>query len=231
MGRGGSGTIFFCGCNLACVFCQNHDISQSVTGREMTPRQIAELMMGLEASGCENVNFVSPTHVAHAVAEAVFMARGQGLAVPVVYNSGGYDSVGTLRALDGLIEIYMPDFKWADAAAGRRFSQVDDYPDTAKAALREMYRQVGPLITDARGVATRGLLVRHLVMPGNLAGSEEAIGVIADIAPGCAINVMGQYRPAYKAMQHPELRFCPDPAEVRRLREYAAARGLRRVDG
>jgi len=230
VGSGGSGTIFFCGCNLACVFCQNCDISQFADGRPMTPAQIAEVAMQLAAGGCHNINFVSPTHVAHAVAEAIGLARGCGLTVPIVYNSGGYDSVPTLELLEGLIDIYMPDFKWADPDAGRKYSGVADYPAAATAALAEMFRQVGPLTVDRRGVARRGVLVRHLVMPGDLARSEEVIDIVARMAPGSAINVMGQYRPAFRAEDYPELRRRPQADEVARLRELAADKGLRRVD-
>ena len=234
VGRGGSGTIFLAGCNLDCVFCQNSDISHpadvQAAGAEMPPARIAELALGLAARGCENINFVSPTHVAHAVAEAISIARQGGLTVPIVYNCGGYDSVETLRLLDGLIEIYMPDFKWADAAAGKKYSGVADYPAVATAALAEMYRQVGPLETDGRGVAVRGVLVRHLVLPGDLARSRDAIDIVAKTAPRCAINVMGQYRPMFRAAEFPELLARPAASEIAALREYATRRALTRVD-
>jgi putative pyruvate formate lyase activating enzyme len=226
VGRGGSGTIFFSGCNLNCVFCQNSDISQSLPGKEAAPAQIAEIALGLAATGCENVNFVSPSHVAHAVAEAICIARSDGLSVPVVYNTGGYDSLETLRLLEGLIEIYMPDFKWADEAVGKKYSGVPDYPKVAAAALAEMYHQVGPLESDSRGVATRGVLVRHLVMPGDLAGSKQVMDTVARIAPGTMINVMGQYRPAHRAGDFPELMGFPSRDEILSLREYAGSRGL-----
>jgi len=230
VGRGGSGTIFLCGCNLSCVFCQNCDISQSVTGQNVTPSQLAELALQMRDQGCSNINFVSPTHVAHAVAEAIVLARRQALRVPIVYNSGGYDAVETLKLLDGLIEIYMPDFKWADDAAGRKYSAAADYPEKATAALVEMYRQVGPLTVDDRGLATRGVLVRHLVMPNDLAGSRQVIDIVARVAPKAAINVMGQYHPAYRAAEFPELLARLDPAEIAQLRGTAAEKGLRRVD-
>jgi putative pyruvate formate lyase activating enzyme len=168
--------------------------------------------------------------VAHVLAEAVCIARGRGMGAPIIYNCGGYDSVETLRLLDGLIEIYMPDFKWASPDAGLKYSDAPDYPRIAEAALREMFRQVGPLQTDSRGIATRGVLVRHLVIPGNLAHSDEVIDVVAREAPGCAINVMGQYRPAHRAGNYPELLARARPEEVLRLRQYAAERGLQRVD-
>ena len=234
VGRGGSGTIFFAGCNLGCVFCQNFDISQAAdmaaVGREAEPEQIADIVLGLERRGCENVNFVSPTHVAHVVAEAVVMARRHGLKVPVVYNCGGYESVQTLRLIEGLVEIYMPDFKWGSADAGRRYSGVRDYPMVATEALAEMYRQVGPLVMDARGVATRGVLVRHLVMPDDLARSRNVIDTVAKTAPGSAINVMAQYRPCHRAGEHPELLGRVSYETVAALRHYAAECGLIRAD-
>ena len=234
VGSGGSGTIFLAGCNLECVFCQNHDISHPArlahAGREMTPGQIADLALGLQQRGCENVNFVSPTHVAHAIAEAVVLARGRGLTVPVVWNCGGYESVETLRRLEGLVEIYMPDFKWANTAAGLKYSGVPDYPAVATASLEGMYQQLGPLALDARGVATRGVLVRHLVMPADLAGSLDVINAVARTAAGCTINVMGQYRPCYRAREFPKLLARVDPDEILALRAYAANRGLRLAD-
>lgn len=230
VGTGGSGTIFFCGCNLSCVFCQNYDISQMLSGRQMTVGEISDLAIALERRGCANVNFVSPTHVAHAMAEAISTARRSGLTVPIVYNCGGYDSVETLRLLEGLVEIYMPDFKWGDEDAGKKYSGIDNYPHTAAAALTEMFRQVGPLQANCDGVARRGVLVRHLVMPADLGRSEKVIEIVARNAPGCAINVMGQYHPAYRAWDWGELRERPDPAEVARLRELAARCGLQRVD-
>ncbi len=228
VGRGGSGTIFLAGCNLGCVFCQNADISHSNEGREMPPAQIASVALRLQDGGCENVNFVTPTHVAHALAEAVVLARAAGLTVPIVYNCGGYESVETLRLLAGLVEIYMPDFKYADPDAGRKYSGAPDYPAVATAALQEMYRQVGPLETDERGVARRGVLVRHLVMPGDLARSREVIDIVARTAPGAALNVMAQYRPWFRAKEYPELCRRPELEEIRALKAAADARGLRR---
>jgi len=227
VGAGGSGTIFLAGCNLHCVFCQNSDISRHLSGHVMPPEQIAELAVGLAARGCVNINFVSPTHVAHAVASAIVIARTGGLDVPIVYNCGGYESLDTLELLDGLIDIYMPDFKYASSDAGRKYSGVDDYPSVAAAALAEMYRQVGPLATDASGAAAGGVLVRHLVMPDNICLSRQVIDTVAEIAPGCTINVMGQYRPAYRAEEHPELVARPDAGEVLLLQARAENAGLK----
>jgi putative pyruvate formate lyase activating enzyme len=226
VGGGGSGTIFFAGCNLACAFCQNADISQAADGLPRTPRQIAEIALGLQGRRCVNINFVTPTHVAHAVAEAIVLARADGLTIPAVYNCGGYESVETLACLEGLIDIYMPDFKWADEPAGRKYSGAPDYPAVATAALAEMYRQVGPLALDARGEAVSGVLVRHLVMPGDLARGGEAIEIVARTAPGCTVNIMAQYRPAHRAGEWPELMGRPRIACIDRLRELASAKGL-----
>ena len=172
---------------------------------------------------------MTPSHVAHAVAEAIVIARTNGMTVPVVYNCGGYEPVETLRLLEGLVEIYMPDFKYADADAGKKYSGVPDYPEVATAALAEMYRQVGKLELDGH-VATTGVLVRHLVMPGDIAKSHEVIDIVARTAPGCAINVLGQYHPAYRAGEFPELVARPSWDEISSLRKYAADQGLVRVD-
>ena len=230
VGPGGSGTIFLAGCNLHCIFCQNADISQSADGRAMSSRELADIALRLEQDGCANVNFVTPTHVSHAVAEAIVLARRDGLQAPVVYNCGGYESVRTLQLLEGLVDIYMPDFKWANRSAGFRYSNVADYPKIATAALAEMYRQVGPLRVDREGLATRGLLVRHLVMPNDLARSEEVIDIVARTAPGCALNVMAQYRPCYRAEHYQELASRPVPADVRALQSVAADQGLQRPE-
>lgn len=226
VGEGGSGTIFLAGCNLDCVFCQNCEISHGGQGRETSPRGMADIALRLEAAGCVNVNFVSPTHVAHAVAETIVLARQDGLKAPVVYNCGGYESLETLQRLEGLIEIYMPDFKCADAEAGLKYSGVPEYPSVAALALEEMFRQVGPLVRDDRGQARRGVLVRHLVLAHDLARSHEVIDIVAHAAPGATMNVMGQYHPAYRAGEFPELLARPDPSELIRLRAYAEQKGL-----
>ncbi|NLH98266.1 MAG: radical SAM protein [Chthonomonadales bacterium] len=230
VGSGGSGTIFFASCNLDCVYCQNDDISHTLDGDPADAAQVSALMLRLERMGCENVNFVTPTHVAHVVAGAIALARAQGFALPTVYNCGGYESVETLRLLDGLVDIYMPDFKYADAERGLRYSGVPDYPRVAQAALAEMYRQVGPLRVNRRGVAERGVLVRHLVLPGDIAGSEQVLRTVAETAPGAAVNVMAQYRPCSRARLFPELLDRPDPHEVMRLRRVAESLGLANVD-
>lgn len=230
VGMGGSGTIFFQGCNLNCVFCQNYDISHSDGGVEVSPRELAELMLGMQQRACSNVNLVTPTHVAPQAMEAIEIARGRGLSLPIVYNCGGYESVEMLALLEGFVDIYMPDFKYASPEAALKYSGAEDYPQVARAALAEMYRQVGPLSLDERGVAIRGVMVRHLVLPMDVAGGERVIETIAEAAPGCGINVMGQYRPCYRAAEFPELLQPPAAGEIRRLRRRAEMAGLQRVD-
>jgi putative pyruvate formate lyase activating enzyme len=226
VGRGGSGTIFLAGCNLRCVYCQNCNISQSSRGKRCGPEELSQMALELQTRGCSNVNFVTPSHVAHAVAEAIWLARRQGLKIPTVYNSGGYDCVDVLKDLEGLIDIYLPDFKYASNESGRKYSGVDDYTDVARLATAEMFRQVGTLECDSHGVAVRGLIVRHLVLPAGVDNSQEAIRTIARQAPGAAVNVMGQYRPAWKAGDYQKLRRRPEHWRIRRLRSLAEELGL-----
>jgi putative pyruvate formate lyase activating enzyme len=229
VGRGGSGTIFFAGCNLACIFCQNYDISHLRTGREATPSDVAEAMLALQRTGCENINFVTPTHVTPAVAEAVDVARARGLAVPIVYNSGGYDGVEALRLLEGYVDVYMPDAKYGPAAPSLELSGVADYFDSMKEALREMHRQVGDLDVDGRGVATRGLLVRHLVLPAGLADSGPVLRFIAEeLSRDTYVNVMAQYRPCYRADEVPALMRPATWEEIEKVKDMARELGLHR---
>jgi len=234
-GHRGSGTIFFSGCNLHCVYCQNYDISQQVTGFAVDAPGLAKVMLTLQAQGCHNINLVSPTHVASLLVPALAPAAEAGLAIPIVYNSGGYDAPQALALMDGFVDIYMPDMKYADAAIGEALSAVRDYPAVNRAAVREMHRQVGDLAVDDHGLARRGLLVRHLVLPGGLAGTAEVAGFLAEeISPDTYINVMAQYRPAYRAYE------CATPAmpldrrvtraEVTAAVRQARAAGLRRFD-
>lgn len=199
----GSGTIFFCGCNLRCVFCQNYEISQGAAGREMNAAELAAAMLELQERGCHNINLVSPTHVVPQILEALLIAAQAGLRLPLVYNTGGYDALETLRLLDGVVDIYLPDMKYADAKTAERYSQVKNYPAHNRAAVREMHRQVGDLQVNADGLAVRGLLVRHLVLPHGLAGTLQVARFLAqEISPHTALNVMGQYRPLYHANEH-----------------------------
>ena len=228
VGRHGSGTLFFAGCNLGCIYCQNADISHGRQGHEVSPRETAGVMLQLEQQGCHNINFVTPTHVTPHVMAAILLAREAGLRVPIVYNCGGYESVDTLRALDGFVDIYMPDAKYADRAVARELSGVADYPDVMRAALREMHRQVGDLQIDADGIATRGLLVRHLVLPNGLAGSGVILEwLAAELSPRTYVNVMAQYRPAHHARQRAELRRPTRNDEFADALACAARLGLR----
>jgi len=230
VGCGGSGTIFFAGCNLGCVFCQNYDISHQRHGRKMSVEQLVTAMLDLQQYGCVNINFVTPTHVAPAMAAAIESARRRGLVVPTVYNSGGYDSVQTLRLLKGLVDIYMPDMKYSDNSVADELSDAPDYPQLNRLAVREMHRQAGDLVID-KGPAACGLLVRHLVLPNNQAGSFEIIDFLAqEVSPKTAINVMGQYHPCYKASEHRFISRCPTPEEIQDVRDYALGKGLILID-
>ncbi len=223
----GSGTIFFCGCNLRCVFCQNSEISQGAAGREMTAGELAGAMLDLQERGCHNINLVSPSHVVPQILEALCIAASQGLRLPLVYNSGGYDSLAALRLLDGVVDIYLPDMKYADAKTALRYSRVKNYPSANRAAVREMYRQVGALQVNAQGLAVRGLLVRHLVLPNGLAGTRHVARFLADeISAGTAFNLMDQYRPAYQAAEHIPLNRPPTAAEVQTALAAARQAGL-----
>jgi putative pyruvate formate lyase activating enzyme len=231
VGRYGSGTIFFSHCNLDCVFCQNWEISHGGEGSEISPKNLADLMLALQGKGCHNINLVTPTPHAAAILEAVPHAVEQGLQIPFVYNSGGYDSIKTLQLLEGVIDIYMPDFKFWDAETSHYCSGTRDYPKQAREALKEMQRQVGDLKTDKDGIAYRGLLVRHLVLPNNMSGTKEIIRFLSEeISPRCKVNIMGQYYPAYEAHKHPHLDRPLSHEEFREAKKTAALSGLRLVD-
>ncbi len=227
VGSGGSGTIFFAGCSLGCVFCQNYDISHQRAGTEVNVEQLAKSMLQLQDYGCININLVTPTHVAPACAEAIGLAKKDGLKLPVVYNTGGYDSGQTLRLLEGFVDIYMPDMKYADAAVAKELSDAQDYQQVNQAAVKEMHRQVGDLQID-NGIATRGLLIRHLVLPNGLASSFDIIDFLAEqVSPQTAINVMDQYRPCFRASEHAGIDRRPTQQEIRRVYDYAVENGLR----
>ncbi|GAH68826.1 unnamed protein product, partial [marine sediment metagenome] len=206
VGRYGSGTIFFTYCNLRCVFCQNYTISQLGEGSAVDREELAGMMLSLQAKGCHNINLVSPTHVVPYILETVEIAVSRGLHLPLVYNSGGYDSVETLELLDGVVDIYMPDMKYSDEKTAEQLSGIKDYPRVNKAAVKEMHRQVGDLEIDNEGVAQRGLLVRHLVLPNRLAGSQEVVCFLAqEVSINTYLNIMAQYYPCHKAMDMPLL--------------------------
>ncbi|MBN1563429.1 MAG: radical SAM protein [Anaerolineae bacterium] len=226
----GSGTIFFALCNLRCQFCQNYEISQEGEGEPVSVEQIAGLMLQLQALGCHNINFVSPSHVIPQIVAAVYRAAKAGLTIPLVYNTGGYDSLAGLRLLDGIIDIYMPDMKYADPDFGQAYSKVRDYPAHNQAAVREMHRQVGDLQLDGNGIALRGLLVRHLVLPENIAGTAAIVRFLAEeISPQTYINVMGQYHPAWRVRERDiaPLNRSVTPTEVDNAKFIALRAGLR----
>jgi len=233
-GWNGSGTVFFAHCNLRCVFCQNHDISQGLRPGPAVPgipaERLAAIMLDLQEQGCHNINFVTPEHVVPQVLEAIAIAAAAGLRLPLVYNTSAYDSLESLALLDGVIDIYMPDFKYWSGKLSLRYLKAEDYPDVARAALREMHRQVGDLVTDARGIARRGMLLRHLVMPGGLDETRAILEwVAAALGPETYVNLMDQYRPAglVSRSRYPELARRPAPAEYREALATARALGLR----
>jgi len=229
----GSGTIFFVWCNLRCVFCQNFEISQSAEGRTETPERIARMMLDLQEQGCHNINFVTPEHVVPQMLEALQIAAQGGLNLPIVYNTSAYDSLESLHLLDGVVDIYMPDFKIWDPALAKRYLKAEDYPEVARAAIREMHRQVGDLLLDERGIARRGLLLRHLVMPGGAAGTPEVARWLAeDVSRDTYINLMAQYHPAGRVgrERYPELNRRITHQEYREAYQAAQAAGLWRFD-
>jgi putative pyruvate formate lyase activating enzyme len=229
VGTHGSGTIFFSGCNLHCVFCQNWEISQSALGERVSQERLASLMLSVQGQGCHNLNLVSPTHVVAQILEALPLAAERGLCVPIVYNTGGYDSPEILKLLDGVVDIYMPDAKYGSDAAGETYSQAPGYWSRNRAALKEMHRQAGVLEMDSRGIARRGLLIRHLVLPGGLARSENVLRFIAEeLSPDSYVNIMDQYRPCHRAGSYPELRRGITPDEFARVLACARSLGLHR---
>ncbi|MBI5556224.1 MAG: radical SAM protein [Deltaproteobacteria bacterium] len=230
VGVSGSGTIFFGNCNLGCVFCQNYSISHDGEGIETDSGQLAAIMVSLQKLGCHNINLVTPSHVIPQIVAALPAAIGRGLTIPLVYNSSGYDSVDTLRLLEGIVDIYMPDFKfWSSGSAGL-LANAPDYPDRAGAAVREMHRQVGDLTMDGRGLAVKGLLVRHLVMPGCLDETKEIMIFLAALSPRTYVNVMEQYRPLYRAGEFPTIDRPLSPAEYEQAVQFARQSGLTRLE-
>ena len=227
----GSGTIFFSRCNLHCQYCQNHDISQSDQGEEVEPEELAAIMLELQRYGCHNINLVSPSHVIAPILGAIVFAAQAGLNIPIVYNTGGYDSITALKLLEGVIDIYMPDMKYAFPRTGLHYSKIRNYPQINQAAVKEMFKQVGDLKINQEGIAMRGLLVRHLVLPYNLAGSEQIVKFLADeISPNTYVNLMDQYRPAFKAKQYPKLKREITSTEYKHAVHLANEAGLQRFD-
>ena len=231
VGRNGSGTIFFSWCNLRCIFCQNWEISWKGEGRERSTDELADTMLHLQEIGCHNINFVSPSHVVAQIIAAVEVAAERGLHLPLVYNTGGYDSPEALALLDDIIDIYMPDMKYGDAEMARRYSHVREYPRINQAAVREMHRQVGDLVIGEDGLARRGLLVRHLVMPNRIAGTDAVLKFLSEeISTDTYVNLMDQYRPCYRAGNFPELDRPITSPEFSEALDAARRHGLKRLD-
>ncbi len=228
VGRQGSGTIFFTHCNLKCVYCQNYEISWYGYGNKISLTHLADIMLSLQDQGCHNINLVSPTHYVPQIIAALYLARKKGLTLPIVYNTGGYDSLSTLQLLDGIIDIYMPDVKYMDSSTSESYSGAADYPLVACRALKEMQRQVGDLKLNHQGIAWRGLLIRHLVLPEDKANTDAWLKYISrEVSPNAFLNIMGQYRPAFRAANFPPLARPPTFRERQRAINAAKAQGLR----
>ena len=221
-GTRGSGTIFFTNCNLSCMYCQNYDISQLGSGREVTAERLSEMMLTLQGYGCHNINLVTPSHVIPQIIQAIHLAAQAGLALPIVYNTSSYDALDSLGLLEDVVDIYLADLKYTDNEIAGKYSRAPDYAEVGKAAIREMFRQAGDLIMDEQGIARRGLMIRHLVLPNDLSGTEEAMRFLAEeVSRNTFVNLMSQYRPSHRADESPYLN--------RRLRraEFDIARTLR----
>lgn len=232
VGRFGSGTIFMGNCNLGCLFCQNYSISHLGEGVEISFEKLAEIMLSLQEQGCHNINFVTPTHQMPMILKSLLIASEKGLKLPVVYNCGGYESLHAIELLEDIVDIYMPDIKYADPAMALKYSEAEDYPEFAKAAIKEMHRQVGDLVIDQQGIAMRGLLVRHLVLPEGIAGTEGVVKFIAEeISKNTYINIMDQYHPCFKALQIPPLNRRLTQQEYANAVQMAIDAGLKRIDG
>jgi putative pyruvate formate lyase activating enzyme len=228
VGQGGSGTIFLTSCNLLCLFCQNREISHFKEGVEMSPERLGAVMLSLQKRGCRNINLVTPSHQMPFLLDGLSMAAGQGLSIPLVWNCGGYESLEALEILEGLVDVYMPDFKFMSTAASERYCNAPDYPEIAMRAISEMHRQVGDLLMDEEGSAERGLLVRHLVMPGNVCETGELLGWIArHISPKTYVNIMAQYRPCHEAFRFPEISRPLNDREYRQAVLWGRDAGLR----
>jgi putative pyruvate formate lyase activating enzyme len=226
-GTRGSGTIFFANCNMACVYCQNWPISQLGQGQEVSFERLAGMMLELQARGCHNINFVTPSHMTAQILLSLRLAVGQGFNLPLVYNSSGYDSQNSLKLLEGVVDIYLPDIRYCDPDAAGKYSQAPDYPGVCRAALKEMWRQTGELKTDRDGIAQKGMIVRHLVLPHRLSQTREALEYLAhEISPSVHLSLMAQYFPTHRAMQIPELSRRITGAEYQQAVEWLEEMGL-----
>ncbi len=231
VGTNGSGAIFITYCNLKCVFCQTYDISHLGEGAEVSLERFAEIMISLQQNGCHNINFITPSHVVPQILAALPLAIENGLRIPLIYNTGGYDSMDALELLDGIFDIYMPDFKFWDPEIAERFLGVKDYPEVARMAIRQMHRQVGNLNLDNQSVAQKGLIVRHLIVPGGLAGTKEIVRFLAkEISPNTYVNIMGHYRPCGEADRYPELNRGITRGEYENALDIAKNGGITRLD-
>lgn len=229
-GQSGSGAIFLSWCNLLCQFCQSWEVNHRGEGVTVSPRDVAGMMLDLQSHGCHNINFITPTHYAPQLMAALPLAIAQGFRLPLVYNCGGYESLDVIQLLDGIVDIYLPDIKFLDARASERhLDGAVDYPEVVCSVLREMYRQVGDLVLDEAGIAQRGLIVRHLVMPGMRRDSEAILRFIAaELSPHTYVNLMDQYRPCFQAERSPEIARRTTHEEHRAVVEIARRLGLRR---
>ncbi len=231
-GTKGSGAIFFAGCNLRCVFCQNYQISQEfhqIQTQNLSVSELADIMLKLQHDGAHNINFVSPSHVAFQMADAIKLAKLQGLTIPIVYNTNGYDSVDTLKDIRGLVDIYLPDIKYMDNELGKRYSAVNDYADRIPGVIKEMYDQVGNLVLDENGIAKKGILARHLVLPGQLENSKKCLKFLSGISPAMHVSVMSQYSPLHNAYKFPEINRTLTKNEYDEIVDYAVSTGLENV--
>ncbi len=231
VGMHGSGTIFITSCNLGCVFCQNYEISHQGEGFEVSSERFAQMMIELQNMGCHNINFVTPTHVVPQILEALLIAVREGLKIPLVYNTGGYDLVETLELLEGVFDIYMPDFKFSDSEVAARLCKARDYPQVVMKAIKEMHRQVGDLVVDERGIAERGIIVRHLIMPNGLAGTRKVMQFLAqEISSNTYVNIMDQYRPCGLAHTYSEINRRISREEFENALQMAREEGIHRLD-
>jgi len=228
VGSNGSGTIFFAGCNMRCIYCQNYEISHFRRGQEITYNALADMMIRLQEHGCHNINFVTPSHMIYQIVKALIPAIEKGLHIPLVYNTGGYDDVTVLQAVEGVFDVYMPDFKYFDADAGYELSGISDYPETAKRAITEMHRQVGNLKIQENGIAYQGVLIRHLVLPQNKAQTKSVLKFISQISKDSYINLMSQYHPEYHAYNCKPLQNQVSVEEFREMYKYAKELGFYR---